>query len=41
MIEHNEESVLNNEKIKDLLSQNNFKLIKNFDFNYIYKRENQ
>ena len=41
MIEHNEESVLNNKKIKDLLSQNNFKLIKNFDFNYIYKKENQ
>ena len=41
MIEHNEVSVLNNEKIKDLLSQNNFKLIKNFDFNYIYKKENQ
>ena len=41
MIEHNEESVLNNKKIKDLLSQNNFKLIKKFDFNYIYKKENQ
>ena len=41
MIEHNEGSVLNNKKIKDLLSQNNFKLIKNFDFNYIYKKENQ
>tara|TARA_B100001057_G_scaffold248999_1_gene249264 strand:- start:675 stop:1409 length:735 start_codon:yes stop_codon:yes gene_type:complete len=41
MIKHNEDSILNNEKIKDLLSQNNFKLIKNFDFNYIYMRENQ
>ena len=40
MIEHNRESVLNNEKIKDLLSKNNFKLIKNFDFNFIYKKEN-
>ena len=40
MIEHNKESVMNNEKIKNLLSQNNFKLIKNFDFNFIYKREN-
>ena len=41
MIKHNEDSILNNEKIKNLLSQNNFKLIKNFDFNYIYMRENQ
>ena len=41
MIENNQESVLNNKKIKDLLFQNNFKLIKNFDFNYIYKKENQ
>ena len=41
MIEHNEVSVSNNEKIKDLLSRNNFKLIKNFDFNYIYMKENQ
>ena len=40
MIEHNRESILNNEKIKDLLSKNNFKLIKNFDFNFIYKKEN-
>ena len=40
MIEHNKESILNNEKIKDLLSKNNFKLIKNFDFNFIYKKEN-
>tara|TARA_A100001015_G_scaffold114816_1_gene127487 strand:- start:509 stop:1240 length:732 start_codon:yes stop_codon:yes gene_type:complete len=40
MIEHNKESVMNNEKIKNLLSQNNFKLIKNFDFNFIYKKEN-
>jgi len=40
MIEHNKESILNNEKIKNLLSRNNFKLIKNFDFNYIYKKEN-
>ena len=39
MIEHNRESILNNEKIKDLLSKNNFKLIKNFDFNFIYKKE--
>ncbi len=40
MIEHNKESILNNGKIKNLLSRNNFKLIKNFDFNYIYKKEN-
>ena len=40
MIEHNKESILNNEKIKDLLSQNNFKLLKNFSFNFIYKKEN-
>ena len=40
MIEHNKESILNNKKIKDLLSKNNFKLIKNFDFNFIYKKEN-
>ena len=40
MIEHNKESILNNGKIKNLLSRNNFKLIKNLDFNYIYKKEN-
>tara|TARA_B100001057_G_C22773860_1_gene920790 strand:+ start:258 stop:992 length:735 start_codon:yes stop_codon:yes gene_type:complete len=41
MIGHNEESILNNRKIKDILSQNNFKLIKNYyDFNFIYKKEN-
>jgi len=38
MIEHNKESLENNEKIKDLLFKNNYNLIKNFDFNYIYKK---
>ena len=37
MIEHNKKSEENNEKIKNLLIQNNFILIKNFDYNYIYK----
>ncbi len=39
MIEHNEKSTINNEKIKDLLSKNKFSLIKNFSFNFIYKKE--
>ncbi len=38
MIEHNKKSIENNEKIKTLLIQNNYKLIKNFSFNYIYKK---
>jgi len=37
MIEHNKKSEENNEKIKNLLIQNSFILIKNFDYNYIYK----
>ena len=37
MIEHNKISEENNKKIKDLLAQNSFVLIKNFDYNYIYK----
>ena len=38
MIEHNKKSIENNEKIKDLLAKNNYKLIKNFNYNYIYER---
>ena len=38
MIEHNKKSIENNEKIKNLLIQNNYKLIKNFSFNYIYQK---
>lgn len=38
MIEHNQKSSEKNEKIRDLLTQNNYKLIKNFSFNYIYKK---
>ena len=38
MIYHNKESIENNLKIKDLLEENDYKLIKNFDYNYIYKR---
>ena len=38
MIEHNEESILNVKNMKDLLKENNFKLIKNFGFNHIYHR---
>ena len=38
MIEHNEESILNVKNMKDLLKENNFKLIKNFGFNHIYYR---
>ena len=38
MIEHNQKSIENNEKIKSLLNQNNYKLIKNFNYNYIFKK---
>ena len=38
MIEHNKKSIENNEKIRNLLIQNNYKLIKNFSFNYFYKK---
>ena len=37
MIEHNEASIENNRKIKDLLNLNSFILIKDFDYNYIFK----
>ena len=37
MIEHNKNSILNNANIKNLLADNGYKLIKNFDFNYIYE----
>ena len=39
MIEHNKVSILNVKKMKDLLEENNFKLIKNFGFNYIYQKD--
>ena len=38
MIEHNDKSIENNKKINDLLLQNNYRLIKKFSFNYIYKK---
>ena len=38
MIEHNSISLTNNNKIRILLNQNNYKLIKNFEYNYIYKK---
>ena len=38
MIEHNNISLTNNNKIRILLNQNNYKLIKNFEYNYIYKK---
>ena len=38
MIEHNEDSITKNKKIRELLSQNNFTLIKNISYNYIYKK---
>lgn len=38
MIEHNDKSIENNKKINDLLVQNNYRLIKKFSFNYIYKK---
>ena len=38
MIEHNKRSLENNKEIKDLLDSNNYKLIKNFNYNYIYKK---
>ena len=40
MIEHNEASIENNRKIKDLLNRNSFILIKDFDYNYIFKNNN-
>jgi len=38
MIDHNKDSKENNSKIKDLLISNNYKFIKNFNYNFIYKR---
>ena len=38
MIEHNEKSIDNNQKIKNLLFNNNYELIKNFDYSFIYKK---
>tara|TARA_B100000035_G_scaffold313522_1_gene327440 strand:+ start:1131 stop:1868 length:738 start_codon:yes stop_codon:yes gene_type:complete len=38
MIDHNTVSIENNKRINNLLNQNNFKLIKNFDYNHIYKK---
>ena len=38
MINHNELSVENSGQIKNLLKENNFDLIKKFDFNYIFKK---
>ena len=38
MIDHNEISIENNQKIKELLFANNFNFIKNFNYNYIYQR---
>ena len=38
MINHNEKSKQNNKEIDDLLKKNNYKLIKKFDFNYIYEK---
>ena len=37
MIQHNEMSVSKSKKIKDILKNNNFTIIKKFEFNYIYK----
>lgn len=37
MIQHNEMSVSKSKKIKDILNNNNFTIIKKFEFNYIYK----
>ena len=38
MIDHNQKSIENNQKIKNILLQNNYELIKNFSYNYIYKK---
>ena len=38
MINHNETSKINNKEIDDLLNKNNYKLLKKFDFNYIYEK---
>ena len=38
MINHNDKSKQNNKEIDDLLKKSNYKLIKKFDFNYIYEK---
>jgi len=37
MIQHNETSVSRSKKIKDILNNNDFIIVKKFEFNYIYK----
>ena len=37
MIQHNEISVNRSKKIKDILNNNHFTIVKKFEFNYIYK----
>ena len=37
MIQHNEKSVSRSKKIKDILNNNDFIIVKKFEFNYIYK----
>jgi hypothetical protein len=37
MIQHNEISVNRSKKIKDILNNNDFIIVKKFEFNYIYK----
>ena len=37
MIQHNEISVSRSKRIKDILNDNDFTIIKKFEFNYIYK----
>ena len=39
MINHNELSIKNSEKIKNILSVNNFNMIKKFGFNYIFENK--
>ena len=38
MINHNKKSIENSKKIKSLLKKNNYTLIKNIKFNFIYKK---
>ena len=39
MINHNEHSIENGQKIQNLLEKNNYIMIQKFDFNYIYQKK--
>ena len=41
MIKHNDEASKKTEEIEKILIKNNFHLIKQFDFNYIFENKNE